>query len=120
MLALIQITPWHWMGFILCVLIFLALDLGVFHRGAHAVQFKEAAAWSALWFGLAMLVATAMIFWRGREEAVQFTTGYLIELSLSLDNILVIALIFATFRIPAQFQHRLLFLGVLGALVMGG
>jgi tellurite resistance protein TerC len=120
MLALIQITPWHWIGFILCVLIFLALDLGVFHRGARVVQFKEAAAWSALWFGLAMLFAAAMIFWRGREEAIQFTTGYLIELSLSLDNILVIALIFAAFRVPSEFQHRVLFWGILGALVMRG
>jgi tellurite resistance protein TerC len=120
MLALIQITSWHWIGFILCVLIFLALDLGVFHRGARVVQFKEAAAWSALWFGLAMLFATAMIFWRGREEAIQFTTGYLIELSLSLDNILVIALIFAAFRVPSEFQHRVLFWGILGALVMRG
>jgi tellurite resistance protein TerC len=120
MLALIQITPWHWIGFILCVLIFLALDLGVFHRGARVVQFKEAAAWSALWFGLAMLFAAAMIFWRGREEAIQFTTGYLIELSLSLDNILVIALIFAAFRVPSEFQHRVLFGGIRGALGMRG
>jgi tellurite resistance protein TerC len=120
MLALIQITPWHWIGFILCVLVFVALDLGLFHRGARVVQFKEAAAWSALWFGLAMLFAAAMIFWRGREEAVQFTTGYLIELSLSLDNILVIALIFAAFRVPSKFQHRVLFWGILGALMMRG
>jgi tellurite resistance protein TerC len=114
------VTPWHWIGFILCVLIFLALDLGVFHRGARVVKFKEAAAWSALWFALAMLFAIAMIFWRGREEAIQFTTGYLIELSLSLDNILVIALIFAAFRVPSRFQHRVLFWGILGALVMRG
>jgi TerC family integral membrane protein len=114
------ITPWHWIGFILCVLIFLALDLGVFHRVARVVKFKEAAAWSALWFGLAMLFAVAMIFWLGREDATQFTTGYLIELSLSLDNILVIALIFAAFRVPSEFQHRVLFWGIFGALVMRG
>jgi tellurite resistance protein TerC len=120
MIALIQITPWHWAAFILCVLFFLALDLGVFHRGAHVVKFKEALAWSALWFTLAMIFAVAMARLRGREEAVQFTTGYLIELSLSLDNILVIALIFAWFRVPAEFQHRLLFWGILGALVMRG
>jgi tellurite resistance protein TerC len=116
MTALIQITPWHWAGFILCVLIFLALDLGVFHRGPHTVKFREALAWSALWFALAMMFAAAMTFWRGREEATEFVTGYLIELSLSLDNILVIALIFAAFRVTAEFQHRILFWGILGAL----
>ena len=116
----VEITPWHWAGFILCVLIFLALDLGLFHRRARVVKFKEAAAWSAVWFALAMAFAGAMAHWRGRGEAIQFTTGYLIELSLSLDNILVIALIFAWFRIPVQFQHRLLFWGILGALIMRG
>jgi tellurite resistance protein TerC len=116
----VEIIPWHWAGFILCVLIFLALDLGVFHRGARVVKFKEALAWTVLWFALAMLFAGAMAHWRGREEAIQFTTGYLIELSLSLDNVLVIALIFAWFHVPPAFQHRLLFLGILGALVMRG
>jgi TerC family integral membrane protein len=120
MLGLIEITPWHWAGFILCVLIFLALDLGVFHRGSRVVKFKEALAWSALWFALAMLFAVALAHWRKPEEAEQFTTGYLIELSLSLDNILVIALIFSAFRVPPQFQHRVLFWGILGALVMRG
>jgi tellurite resistance protein TerC len=120
MLGFIEITPWHWAGFILCVLIFLALDLGLFHRHARVVKFKEAIAWSALWFVLAMLFAVAMAYYRGHEEAIQFTTGYLIELSLSLDNILVIALIFAWFRVPAEFQHRLLFWGILGALFMRG
>ena len=116
----VEITPWHWAGFILCVLAFLALDLGLFHRRARVVKFKEAAAWSAVWFALAMAFAGAMAHWRGPEEAIQFTTGYIIELSLSLDNILVIALIFAWFRIPVKFQHRLLFWGILGALVMRG
>ena len=92
----------------------------MFHRQARIVKFKEAAAWSALWFALAMLFALALDFWRSRDEAVQFTTGYVIELSLSLDNILVIALIFAWFRVPAEFQHRLLFWGILGALAMRG
>ena len=116
----VEITPWHWAGFILCVLIFLALDLGLFHRRARVVKFGEAVAWSAVWFALAMAFAGAMAHWRVREEAVQFTTGYILELSLSLDNILVIALIFAWFRVPAEFQHRLLFWGILGALVMRG
>src|SRR5690242_4377951 len=116
----VAITPWHWAAFILCVLIFLALDLGLFHRRAHVVKFKEALAWTALWFALAMLFAGAMAYWRGHEDAVQFTAGYVIELSLSLDNVLVIALIFAWFRVPSELQHRLLFLGILGALVMRG
>jgi tellurite resistance protein TerC len=116
----VAITPWHWFGFIVCILFLLALDLGVFHRGAHVVKFKEALAWTALWFALAMLFAGVLAYGRGREEAVQFTTGYLIELSLSLDNVLVIALIFAWFHVPPAFQHRLLFLGILGALVMRG
>ncbi len=120
MLGFVEITPWHWVGFILCVLIFLALNLGLFHRHARIVKFKEAAAWSAVWFALAMTFAGALAHWRGREEAIQFTTGYIIELSLSLNNILVIALIFAWFRVPIQFQHRLLFWGILGALVMRG
>ena len=120
MLGFVEITPWHWAGFVVCVLIFLALDLGVFHRGPHIVKFKEALAWSLLWFALAMVFAGLLAHWRGREEAVQFTTGYLIELSLSLDNILVIALIFSAFRVPTQHQHRVLFWGILGALVMRG
>ena len=116
----VEITPWHWGAFIACVLFFLALDLGAFHRHARVVKFREAAAWSALWVALALMFAGAMVFWRGREDAEAFTTGYVIELSLSLDNIMVIALIFAWFRVPAEFQHRVLFWGILGALVMRG
>jgi tellurite resistance protein TerC len=116
----VEITPWHWIGFIACILIVIALDLGAFHRRARAVKFREAAAWSALWVALAMAFAFSMVFWRGRADAEAFTTGYVIELSLSLDNILVIALLFAWFRVPLEFQHRLLFWGILGALVMRG
>lgn len=120
MLALVEITPWHWAGFILCVLFFLALDLGVFHRHAHVVKFKEALAWTSVWFTLAMLFAIALRFARGPDESLEFLTGYLIELSLSMDNVFVIALIFAYFRVPAQYQHRVLFWGILGALIMRG
>ncbi len=120
MIATIQFAPWLWTAFILCVLFLLALDLGVFHRRPHAVKFKEALAWTALWFSLAMLFAGGLALWRGREDATQFTAGYIIELSLSLDNVLVMALIFSWFRVPTEFQHRLLFLGILGALVMRG
>src|SRR5437867_4577275 len=87
MLALVEITWWHWIGFIACVLIFLALDLGVFHRRAHQVRFKEALAWTTVWFCLAMLFALGLKPLRGSKEALQFLTGYLIELSLSMDNV---------------------------------
>lgn len=120
MLGFIEITPWHWAGFILCVLFFLALDLGVFHRKAHVVKFKEALGWSILWVILSMLFAAGLVFTRGKTEAVEFVTGYIIELSLSMDNVFVIALIFTFFRVPPQYQHRVLFWGILGALVMRG
>ncbi len=120
MFALIQITPLHWIGFLVCILFFLALDLGVLRRGARVVKFKEAMTWSVIWCVLAMLFAAALIPLRGREEAVEFVTGYIIELSLSMDNVFVIALIFAFFRVEQKFQHRVLFWGILGALVMRG
>jgi len=120
MLGFVEITPWHWAGFVLCVLFFLALDLGLLHRRARVVKFREAAGWTTLWFLLAMAFAVALAKWRGHEESIQFTTGYLIELSLSMDNVFVIAVIFAFFRIPPQYQHRVLFWGILGALVMRG
>ena len=120
MFAFVEITPWHWAGFILCVLFFLALDLGVFHRHAHVVKFREALGWTAVWFSMAMLFAGALRFARGPEESLEFLTGYLIELSLSMDNVFVIALIFAYFRVPSQYQHRVLFWGILGALIMRG
>ncbi|HEY3762584.1 MAG TPA: TerC/Alx family metal homeostasis membrane protein [Verrucomicrobiae bacterium] len=115
-----EITPWYWLWFIVFVLFFIALDLGAFHRRAHVVRFAEAVGWSAFWVALAMLFALALVVWRSREEAIQFATGYFIELSLSLDNILVMAVIFAYFRVPAEWQHRLLFWGIIGALAMRG
>ena len=118
--AEIEITPWHWAGFVACILMFLALDLGVFHRKAHVVKFKEAFGWTLLWFSLAMAFAGALVPLRGKDDAVQFLTGYLLELSLSMDNVFVIALIFAYFRVPPEYQHRVLFWGILGALVMRG
>lgn len=115
-----EITPWHWLGFILCILFFLAVDLGAFHRHARVVRPGEALAWSIGWFALAMLFAAAIFTWRNRAEALQFTTGYIIELSLSLDNIMVMAILFSYFHVPQKFQHRLLFWGILGVLVMRG
>jgi len=120
MFAFIPITPWHWAGFILCVIVFLALDLGVFHRRAHVVKFKEALGWTLIWVTLSMLFASALVPLRGQQEAIEFVTGYIIELSLSMDNVFVIALIFGYFRVPSQYQHRVLFWGILGALIMRG
>src|SRR5437868_13790892 len=106
MLALIEITPWHWAGFVVVILFFLALDLGVFHRSAHVVRFKEALLWSVIWFLLAMLFARALVTMRGKDEALEFITGYLIELSLSVDNVFIMALIFGYFAVPRAQQHR--------------
>jgi tellurite resistance protein TerC len=122
--AEIEITAWHWAGFVSAVLIFLAFDLGVFHRKAHEVRFGEALLWTGVWFSLALIfgffLAGAVVENWGREEAVEFVTGYIIELSLSMDNVFVIALIFAYFAVPLRFQHRVLFWGILGALLMRG
>jgi len=120
MFALVAITAWHWVGFVACVLIFLSLDLGLFHRHAHVVKFREALLWTAIWFSLAMLFALGLKPLRGKQEALQFVTGYMVELSLSMDNVFVIALLFAYFRIPRQYQHRVLYWGILGALIMRG
>jgi len=117
---MIEITPWHWAGFILFVLCAIAVDLGLLQRRARAVTFLESLAWSALWLALALLFAGLLGLLRGREESTQFLTGYLIELSLSLDNILVIALVFAAFRVPPELQRRVLVLGIVGALIMRG
>ena len=118
MLAIIEITPWHWAGFIACVLFFLALDLGVFHRHAHVVRFKEALAWTSVWVTLSLLFAALLVPLRGKKEAVDFVTGYIIELSLSMDNVFVIAMIFSYFAIPRLYQHRVLFWGILGVIVL--
>lgn len=120
MLAYVQITVWHWVGFISSVVILLGLDLGFFHRRAHRVKFAEALVWTVVWFALAMCFAGSLVPLRGQKEALEFVTGYLIELSLSMDNVFVIALVFGYFNVPTEYQHRLLFWGVLGALIMRG
>ena len=109
-----------WILFNLFVLAMLALDLGVFHRPAHVVKFREAVAWSATWIVLAIAFAVLVYFWRGHDAATEFTTGYIIELSLSVDNLFIFLLIFRYFRVPGNYQHKVLFWGILGALVMRG
>lgn len=129
-------TIWLWIGFVALVLALLALDLGVFHRKTHALTISEAAVWTTVWVILSLLFNVG-VYWlyehhflgigqavghelSGGQAALQFFTGYVVEKSLSLDNIFVIALIFSYFRVPAQFQHRVLFWGILGALIMRG
>jgi tellurite resistance protein TerC len=107
-----------WIGFNLFILVLLALDLGVFHRRSHAVSLKEAGIWSAVWVGLSLAFTAGLYAFRGAEPALQFLTGYLIEKSLSVDNIFVFALIFGYFAVPAAYQHRVLYWGILGALVL--
>ena len=111
---------WLWVGFIGFVLAMLALDLGVFHRKAHTVRPKEAGIWVAVWVSLAFLFAAGLAWYRGTDTALTFLTGYIIEESLSVDNIFVMVLIFNYFSVPTEYQHRVLFWGILGALVMRG
>jgi tellurite resistance protein TerC len=111
-------TPAMWVGFLLFVLLMLAIDLGVFHRKTHEVSLKEAGAWSATWVALALLFNVGVYAWFGSAKAIEFTTGYLIEKALSVDNIFVFVLLFSYFAVPASYQHRVLFWGILGALVM--
>ncbi|MCL4179499.1 MAG: TerC family protein [Verrucomicrobia bacterium] len=120
MLAWIQIEWWHYATFIVGVLFVVALDLGVFHRRARVVKFREALAWTCLWVSLSLLFAWTLVPTLGPEEAQKFLLGYILELSLSMDNVFVIALIFGYFRVPITFQHRVLFWGIMGAFVMRG
>ncbi|HWV58000.1 MAG TPA: TerC family protein [Longimicrobiales bacterium] len=111
---------WLWLGFIAFVLAMLALDLGVFHREAHEVSVREAGAWSMLWVALALAFNFGVYRFMGHEAGLQFLTGYLIEKALSVDNIFVFVLIFSYFNVPPRYQHRVLFFGIIGALVMRG
>ena len=120
MLAVIAIAPWYYVAFIGGVLIFLALDLLVFHRKTHSITFKDAAIWTCICVVLALLF-WGWIWWRfGKIPANEFIAGYIIELSLSMDNVFVIALIFSYFRVPSEYQHRVLFFGFIDALIMRG
>ncbi|MEW6516619.1 MAG: TerC family protein [candidate division FCPU426 bacterium] len=109
-----------WMVFGAVIVIMMALDLGVFNRRAHEVSFREALTWSAIWISLALLFNLGVWWWRGQESALLFLTGYLVEESLSVDNLFVFIIIFSYFRVPSQYQHKVLFWGILGAVVMRG
>src|SRR4029450_2787510 len=109
---------WMWVAFNVFVLAMLAVDLGVVHRRAHEVTLKEALLWSGIWIALALLFALGVYVWNGSQPALEFLTGYLIEKSLSVDNIFVFVLIFSYFKVPGRYQHKVLFWGILGALVM--
>lgn len=111
-------TLWLWIGFNLFVLAMLALDLGVFHRKAHVVSLKESLAWTLVWIALALVFNAGVWHYYGAQKALEFFTGYVIEKSLSVDNVFVFALLFSYFAVPAQYQHKVLFWGILGALIM--
>ena len=109
-----------WILFNAFVLVLLALDLGIFHRNAHVIGLRETAVWSVVWIALALLFSAGVFYFGGSEKGTEFLTGYLIEKSLSVDNIFVFVLVFTYFAVPPQYQHRVLFWGILGALVMRG
>ena len=114
------ISIYFWIGFHLFVFIMLALDLGVFHKHTHIVPVKEAIVWSVVWISLALLFNLFVFFEFGKTRALEFLTGYVIEYSLSVDNIFVFILIFSYFAVNSQYQHKILFWGILGALIMRG
>jgi TerC family integral membrane protein len=111
------VDPWIWATFVGLVISLLALDLFVFHRDAHKVSFREAALSSAFWISLGLLFGGVIVWWQGPEAGGQYLAGFLLEKSLAVDNLFVFALIFASFGVPERYQHRVLFWGVLGALV---
>jgi len=107
-----------WIGFIAFVILMLTLDLGVFHRKSHVVKIKEALAWSAVWISLALVFNYGIYFFMGKEKALEFLTGYLIEKSLSIDNLFVFIMLFSFFDVKPIYQHKVLFWGILGALIL--
>ena len=111
-------TPWLWVGFVAFVLLMLALDLGVFHRKAHEVSVREALTWTGVWISLAMVFNLGIYLWFGKDRALEFLSGYVIEKALSVDNIFVFIVVFSVFAVPAKLQHRVLLWGILSALVL--
>jgi tellurite resistance protein TerC len=117
---MVPASPLLYVLFTVAIIALLVVDLGLFQRKTHQVKIKEALAWSAVWISLALLFNLGLFFWHGKEPALQFLTGYLIELSLSVDNLFVFLLIFMYFKVPAEYQHKVLFWGILGAQIMRG
>ena len=111
-------TPFMWIAFLVFILAMLALDLGVFHRREHSVGMREALIWTLVWIGLSLLFNYGILHWYGAERALEFFTGYLLEKALSVDNLFVFLVLFSYFAVPPILQHRILFWGILGALVM--
>jgi len=114
------ISIYFWIGFHIFIFLMLALDLGVFHKKTHKVPVKEALIWSAVWISLALIFNLFVLFEFGKTKALEFLTGYVIEYSLSVDNIFVFILIFSYFAVKGEYQHKILFWGILGALIMRG
>ncbi len=113
-------SVWIWVGFNAFVLAMLALDLGVFHRKAHVVGLRESIGWTSAWVALALVFNLGVWYFAGPQKALEFFTGYVIEKSLSVDNIFVMAMLFSYFAVPPIYQHKVLFWGILGALTMRG
>jgi tellurite resistance protein TerC len=111
---------WLWVGFFTFIAFMLALDLGVFNRKAHTITFKEASIWTCLWVSLAFAFGAGVYFYMGKEMALQYITGYLIEEALSVDNLFVFLVIFSYFHVKQAYQHRVLFWGIIGAILMRG
>jgi tellurite resistance protein TerC len=119
-LALLSNKIILWGGFNILVLAMLSLDLGVFHRKDHQISIRESLIWSLIWIIVALIFNVGIYFWKGSEVALQFLTGYMIERSLSIDNIFVFLVIFSYFKVPSQYQYKVLFWGILGALIFRG
>lgn len=111
-------TIWWWIGFHVFIFVMLALDLGIFHRKSHTVSMREALSWSAIWVCLALAFNVGVYFLKGYDSALEFLAGYLLEESLSVDNLFVFLLVFSYFKVPSDYQHKVLFWGIIGALIM--
>ncbi len=117
---MMEVPIWFWAGFIVFVIASVVIDLGIFHKKSHVIKYREAFIMVLVWVLLAALFAGWVFYYLDSQKGLEFTTGYLIELSLSMDNVFIIALIFTYFRVPPEYQHRVLMWGIVGALIMRG
>jgi tellurite resistance protein TerC len=115
-----DIPIWAWFAFLAGVMVMLALDLGVFNRKSDVISTKQAAIWSVIWVSLSLAFAGFMFYWQGQQRGLEWITGYLIEYSLAVDNIFVFVLVFTAFAVPVAYRRRVLFWGIIGALIMRG